>query len=582
MTRFKHPHRTPYLLVLLTILFLGILASAQEPEGAKLGVWTKEASQQWWADNPEPPEWFAMIEKMNVTLRDAHVVHGLSAMISNSHWTGWMIHTRWLTLCPENWEVHPFFSSPENRAIFVSLGKNEDLRDQFLAALSPDDDAHEAVTILCRIAQAHPEDFVEFSALAVAFAVVHDQPIPESWPHPFVEGAKVASGDLDPVNRFEFYVKCQRNKLLLHDLRRITVRNLTFLVDTTLEFKELGYAQQIRLSSPSKLKDLYTAVPYNMSRISGQRYIWPGATYRLIDIGKQGGICMDQAFFVSQTGKAKGVPTLMFTGQGVSGEHAWVGYFNSSGRWDMDVAKFRSENYPTGQAYDPQTWQLISDAELAGLIHGLSGQAGFGRGQKLLQWAALNKGGEFYGEILKLARQSMAQDPRPWRLEADFLEEADTPPEQLLAFYQEWVRNFAQNADLLVKGQMRLIAIVEEMGKTDLAERLRGEVMSRNKSKRFDLGIAIAAEPVFRNLRKRQYEVAESAFETAMRRFRSQAGGHLFHNLYQPYILTCLQEGQNQLAEDALQFAKDFDAVGGSILDNEIKALSNRVQRARK
>lgn len=568
-------------LVPILIFLLSLSATrAQEPEGAKLGVWTRDASQQWWADNPEPPQWFAMVERMNITLREAHVRHGLRAMIGNPHWAGWMVHTRWLTLCPENWEAHPFFSNPENREIFIALGKNEKLRDPFLAALSPDDDSHEAITILCRIAQAHPDDFVEFLNLAIAFAVVHDQPIPESWPHPFVDGAKVATGDLDPVNRFAFYVQCQRDNRLLHDLRRISVRNLTFLVDTTLEFKELGYAQQIRLSNPGRLKDLYTAVPYNMSRITGQRYMWPGPQYRLIDIGKQGGICMDQAFFVAQTGKAKGVPTLLFTGQGVSGEHAWVGYLNSSGRWDMDVAKFRSENYPTGQAYDPQTWQLISDAELAGLIHGLGAQQGFGAGQKLLQWAALNQDHELYGEILKLARQSMAQDPRPWRLEADFLEENDTPAEQLLAFYQEWVRNFAQNADLVVKGQMRLIAIVEEMGNEDLAERLRKEVMSRNKSQRFDLGIAIAAEPVFRKLRKRQFEEAEEAFETAMRRFRSQAGGHLFHNLYQPYILTCLQEGQAKMAEDALGFARDFDAVAGSILDNEIKALSNRVMRA--
>ncbi|MEM7012880.1 MAG: hypothetical protein AAF585_15500 [Verrucomicrobiota bacterium] len=473
---------------LLSVALAISAGSAQEPEGAKLGVWTKQASDQWWSENQTPPQWFDMVERMNVTLRKAHEKHGLPKMIANSHWTGWMVHTRWLTLCPENWEAHPFFSTAENREIFISLGKNERFRDQFLGALAPDDEVHEAITILCRIAQKHPAEFAEFSALATAFAVVFDQQIPESWPHPFVDGAKVASGDLDPVDRFEYYVLSQKEGRLMQDMRRMSVRNLTFLVDTKLELRELAYAQQIKLGSPDRLKDLYTAVPYNMSRISGKRYMWPGASYRLIDIGKGGGICMDQAFFVAQSGKALGIPTLLFTGQGVSGEHAWVGYLDDTGRWKMDVAKTRGERYPTGQAYDPQTWQLISDAELAGLMHGLNGSNQFGKGQKLLQWAALNEGGELYGEILKLARQSMARDPRPWRIEADFLEENDTPPEQLMSFYQEWRRNFSDNPDLLVKAQMRLIAIVEEMGKPELAERLRSEVMSQNKSDRFELG----------------------------------------------------------------------------------------------
>ena len=34
---------------------------------------------------------------------------------------------------------------------------------------------------------------------------------------------------------------------------------------------------------------------------------------------------MDQAYFISVTGKAKGVPTVLFLGQGRSGGHAWVG-----------------------------------------------------------------------------------------------------------------------------------------------------------------------------------------------------------------------------------------------------------------
>ncbi len=547
-------------------------------DGARLGRWSESVANSWWQANPSPDQWLDEALRMTVTLRVAHERHGLRKMIANDHWMGWMLHTRWLRLMPENWESDDFYQSAENRAVFVQISQNQRIREQFLGALVPDDDEIAAARILCKIARAHPRDFGRFSALAVAFAVVFDQPVPKTWPHAFVESSKLATGDSDPAERFAFLVACQKQGRLLHDLSRLGVRDLTFVVDTPLEHKELLYAQQIKLSTPDRLTQLFPAVRYDHERIRSQRYLWPGASYRLIDIGRKGGICMDQAFFVSQTGKAKGVPTLLFVGQGTSGEHAWVGFLNGQRRWELDLAKFRSEKYPIGQAYDPQTWQRITDSELEALVQGLGGASAFGPGQKLLQWAALNEGGRLYAEILRFARQAMAKDPRPWRLEADWLEESRAPADARLRFWRQWAENFAQNPDLQVKGQMRLVAVLEEMGKETEAERLRREIIARNKSKRFDLGIAIAAEPVFRHLRKQNWAEAESAFETAMRRFRSQAGGHLYYNLLQPYVVTCLQEKRLEMARKALKHLQGgFDVLPGTILDNDMKELARRV-----
>ena len=557
----------------------GQATSGTRPQGAKLGIWNPEVENQWWLENTLPEQWFTLVDQMSLTLKEAHLKHGLGNMIQNPHWLGWMLHTRWLALFPRDWEKRTVFQTPEGREVFVKLGRTPKIRDAFLASLVPEDDEFAAITILTEIAKSHPGKISEFANLAIAYAVVFDQKLPEQWPHSFVDGNKLPVGDLDPVERFAFYVRSQESGELIHQLPKLSVEDLTFLVDSPLEFKELRYAQQIKIRSPGQLAQLYPQVPYDMSRITGKVYLWPGPTYRLIDIGTKGGICMDQAFFVAQTGKAKGVPTLLFTGQGLSGDHAWVGYLGSSGRWEMDVAKYGNQEYPIGQAYDPQTWQRITDSELQAIQSGTGYDGLFGAGHILLQWAALNEGGELYGETIRAARLKMANDPRPWQLEADWLEESGAPVAERLAFWEEWSRNYSRNPDMAVKGQMRAIALLEEAGKTLEAEKLRAAVMSGNRSKRFDLGIAIAAEPVFRKLRLRDFAGAEAAFDSAMRRFHTKAGGHLFYNLIQPYIVTCLQEGQTDLAKKAATFLqRDFQAGSGTLLDQDIQAVIERIR----
>jgi hypothetical protein len=569
------------LILLYAFLLLPCRSQTSSSEGAQLGIWSDAVAREWWAAYPSPDEWLREADTIETTLRKAHQDHGLAKMTANPHWAGWMIHARWLNLFPRKWEDDVYFKDDANQKIYASMHKLPSIQRQFLAALVPEDEQTEALNIFCRIAQTYPDDFIEFPALAIAFAIVFDQAFPSTWPHTFVDPKKLPLGNPDPVERFAFLVKCQRAGKLLNDLRKLSVRDLTFVVDSPLEHNELVYAQQVDLGTPERLRALYPVIPYNQSRIDSKRYEWPGLSYKLFDIGKQGGICMDLAFFVSQTGKSQGVPTLLFVGQGLSGEHGWVGFLMTSGKWDMKVARVRGQEYPIGQAYDPQTWQRITDTEMESLVENSEhfDPASFGLGHTLLQWAALNHDTELYPEIIKAARRAMPNDPRPWRLEAEWLENSMPGKEQLL-FWNDWIRHFSSNIDLKVKGQVKAIAVLEAMGRTDDAERLRQEIIASTRSKRFDLGITMAADPVFTHLRKREWEEARDSFESVMRRFRSKAGGHLFYNLLQPYVLTCMQEGQQQMAEDALKhLERGFEVAPGSILDNNMKELIKRVRK---
>jgi hypothetical protein len=92
--------------------------------------------------------------------------------------------------------------------------------------------------------------------------------------------------------------------------------------------------------------------------------MWTQGTYLLANIEVAGGICTDQSYFACIAGKAKGIPTLYFAGQGQDGGHAWFGYLRGNGKWELDAGRFFNQRYTVGQALDPQTWLPVTDHEL--------------------------------------------------------------------------------------------------------------------------------------------------------------------------------------------------------------------------
>src|SRR5690606_25541101 len=87
-------------------------------------------------------------------------------------------------------------------------------------------------------------------------------------------------------------------------------------------------------------------------------------SYSLSSIRALGGICVDQAYFAWQAGKAKGIPTIIFSGAGNDGAHAWVGYYDANRGWNMDVGRYSQGEYVTGRAFSPQDWRHFTDHEL--------------------------------------------------------------------------------------------------------------------------------------------------------------------------------------------------------------------------
>ena len=263
-------------------------------------------------------------------------------------------------------------------------------------------------------------------------------------------------------------------------------------------------------------------------------------------------------------GKAKGLPTLFFTGQGDSGGHAWFGYLDAPGRWITDCGKYAEENYPVGNALDPQTWKPITDTELTFLAKGRERSEGY-RQSKLWTDYATAMGPEDGQQYLEAALGLQPEFLPAWITKTEWMEKGGNPAEKE-EFWNSFVKRFARYPDLKVLGQERLLELAKIKGDGSLIKNLEQQILVQNRTKRFDISIGVAASQVGERIEAGDWAGAESAFRQAMREFKGQSGGHLFYGLVAPFVETALAEGQDKVAKNGLQEAKRVLKAGKETL----------------
>ena len=555
-----------------------LAASPAADAATKVGHWSEPIGREWWQQHPAPAYWIEERQSIHQQLLAIHSSLGLAKALANPNFSGWLNHLKWLSIFPGDWQQHQFFKEETARATYVRLAQQPALRDSWLDFLSPYDDPAKALEILCRISQAHPADANEFPALAVAISLVFDQPFPDAWPHHFVNPSAVPRADEKPEDRFAFFVRSQRQGRLLYNLHRLSVAELKFVVDSPVSLRELSYVQGVKLRDVRQFHTLFAMITYDMPRLQQKIYLWPHGSYQLASIAKHGGLCVDQAYYTSHAAKTKGVPCIMFLGQGNSGEHAWLGYLENYGSWRFDLAKFRNEDFPVGQAFDPQTWRRLTDSECEFLNRRSLQSASFSLARRFLNWAELNPDADFHGEALAQARKTAPEFLWAWEAEAAWLDRSHADTTARARFWHDWISAFKNQRDLRFRGQKRLLALLDEAGETAEYNRLLASIVAENKNQRFDLVASVAAEKVFVHIENKRWEEARATFRGAVRQLAPTAGGHLFYQLVQPYVQSCLEEGKTAYAVEAMErVGNSFEPQKGSILDADLRELAGIV-----
>jgi hypothetical protein len=455
------------------------------------------------------------------------------------------------------------------------LADPEFLRE-FFRQLKPDDFPPMALTRLEQLDRAHPGRLPEYRSLALAYALVYDQRPPARWPHHQVVTEAVPEMDESPADRFGFYVQRNEARRLEYDLRRLTAEELKFVVDAPVPRAELEWAAENVKFGRSQFDRAFSMVDYDERRAAGGDFVWNKGPYLLANIERWGGICTDQAYFASLAGKARGIPTLYFAGQGTDGGHAWFGYLRGLDKWELDAGRFLNQNYTVGQALDPQTWLPITDHELVQFPGRASRQPQVDAALGDLAMAEMfARRGD---DEARLAAASSAVHLAPqmvaaWEAEEDALRRAGDRA-ALRAFYTKAIDNFRRENDLKVRYQARLAGWERDGGDLRVAEKLEDRMVADNRRQRADLSTAAAAGALSRLIADGEYDKAMREYRSLTRKLAGPGGGNFFYDVVRPTVRQLRAAGRDKDAAAALKQARG--AMGfepGSILDREFGEL---------
>ncbi|HET7536057.1 MAG TPA: hypothetical protein VFJ90_06370 [Candidatus Didemnitutus sp.] len=455
---------------------------------------------------------------------------------------------------------------------------------EFFDTFSDVDQPIEVLSILQQLYAASPTQFAEYPSLALAIAVVFDVPPPPDWPHGQVSAQLLPRKFPKPVDAFNYWVRLDRANITLLGLKRLPASELKYVIDTVTPFAELTWAQKNAAPSLAELDQTYTAIKYRQDRVTGKAFTWPGTDYKMDTILRTGGICVDQAYYATNAGKARGVPTLFFRGAGLDGRHAWFGYLSASG-WKLDVGRYAEQKFVAGVAYDPQTWRILNDHELAFLTDRF-------RALPLYQLSAvhaavakeyLHTGDGDTAAALKAAREAVNRERRnleAWQVLLQAQRRAKLDPRTIEGTLREAALAFQRYPDLEVGFSRQLVESLRARGELSVAAVEDQRIVQKYQSGRSDLSIKQAAEMLQRSIEQDDIATQIKTYQKILTTYGFGAGMDFFDKVVLPFAAHLKQKGQVPAALQALDRARQTLRVEkGSQLDQELAMAAEKLRK---
>jgi hypothetical protein len=469
---------------------------------------------------------------------------------------------------------------PEILAEWVN---DEELSRLLFQNLAEEDYAPAVLARLQEIRLAHPAKFRDYRALAVALALVYDQNLPQFWPHRQVEPNLIPRRPIDVAAFFGEWVKSNESRELLLDVRKLGPGQLKFLVDAPVEASEFSWARKNVRYPRMDFAKAFSSVVYDHGRLKRKEYDWTEESYTLEDVRRKGGICVDQAYYAMIAGKARGLPTLFFSGQGSDGGHAWFGYMKADDKWELDCGRYENQNYAVGEALDPQIWRPISDHDLEFLARSFRDKLEFAASQDDIRMAARF---EAAGETDRAAKayenaiQVCPENILAWDARAAYLVRSGAPVNQRRAFHEAAIRQFARDRDIRSRQQAALAGVLREQGDSAAATALEAQIMSSNKRQRSDLSVSMAAQKLSALVDAKKFDAAFAEYQKLLAGLGKTGGGNFFYDIVRPFAFSLAEAGDRKRALEAVTMAqKALKPEGGSILDEDMKELAEVIRK---
>ncbi len=459
---------------------------------------------------------------------------------------------------------------------------NAAVSQEFFDTLSNVDQPLETLAILQQLYAASPSLFAEYPSLAIALAVVYDVPPPPDWPHGQVNARALPRKFPAPVDAFNYWIRLDHANVTLQRLRRLPASELKFVIDTVTPFSELTWAQHNAAPPLAELDKTYTAIKYRKDRLSAGLFNWPGPDYKMETILSTGGICVDQAYYATNAGKARGVPTLLFRGAGLDGRHAWFGYLSANG-WVLDAGRYAEQKFVAGLAYDPQTWKNLNDHELAFLSDRF-------RALPLYQLSAVHAAmaAEYLhagnaAAALKAAREAVNRERRNlegWQVLLEAQRVAKQDPRAIEGTLREAAQAFQRYPDLEIGFSRQLVDSLRQRGELSVAAVEDQRIAQKYQSGRSDLSIQQAAGMLQRSMEQDDMATQIKNYQRILTTYGFGAGMDFYDKVVVPFVVHLKEKGQIPAALQALDRARQTLRVEkGGQLDLELSGAAERLRK---
>lgn len=461
---------------------------------------------------------------------------------------------------------------------------NAAFSQEFFATLSEQDQPLELLGILHKLHTANAALFADYASLALAIAIVYDVPPPPDWPHGQVSATLLPRKLPPPLEAFHHWTRLDRANVAAHKLRRLPASELKFVVDTSTPLAELTWAQRNVTPPITELAQAYDMIRYRRDRVDSGKYSWPLPSYSLETIRREGGICVDQAYFAAQAGKARGVPTLLFRGAGLDGRHAWFGFLSPHG-WVLDAGRYAEQKYVAGLVRDPQTWRELTDHELLFLSERFRASPLF---QLSMIHAALAE--EFlrdrnFPAALKAAREATNRERRnlrAWQVLLAAQQAAEVDARQREATLRDAMQALQKYPDLESALGRQLVASLRQRGETSVALVEEQRLLRKYQAGRSDLSLVQAAEILQRSLQTEDLPGRIRTYRKLLDSYGAGAGIDFFDKIVSPFVEHLRAAGQIPAAREALERARRTLRVEkGQQLEVELKRLADTLKVAR-
>ncbi|MDO8542814.1 MAG: hypothetical protein Q7S40_20425 [Opitutaceae bacterium] len=456
---------------------------------------------------------------------------------------------------------------------------------EFFGVLSPVDYLPKVLAILAELHRLDPARFKTYANLALAIAVVYDVPPPPVWPHGQVRPEALPRKLPAPADAFAWWIRQEQLGHAYHRISRLGADELKFVVDAAAPPAELEWAQQ-KFSQPlNQLPAAYSLIRYRQDRVTAGQGIWPGTSYKLSDILTAGGICADQAYFATQVGKSRGVPTLHFNGAGNDGRHAWFGFLDGSRKWQLDAGRYAEQRFVTGYARDPQTWAEITDHELQFLAERFRELPSYRSSRVHAAFAAEFLGAGDAAAAATAARKAVNFERRnqsAWETLIAATRQQGRDAKTIEALLREAALAFQRYPDLQAHYLNRVADSLRSRGQTSEAEaEIRGIALN-NKAKRGDLSVQQAREIVVRAATTQPLAEQIKTYNSVVDTYGRGAGMAFFDQVVAPFVDHLMKSKQNGEALKAAERARrTLKIEPNSQLETEFARLLKAVREAK-